>query len=56
MEPRAPAPDRRLAAIRTLSDAGIPVRLVTGFRLDGDRLVRHRWAIAWTGRRWLAAG
>ncbi|MCA9678311.1 MAG: lasso peptide biosynthesis protein, partial [Myxococcales bacterium] len=35
-------------------DAGIPVRLVTGFRLDGDRLVRHRWAIAWTGRRWLA--
>ena len=28
MEPRAPAPDRRLAAIRTLSDAGIPVRVM----------------------------
>lgn len=28
MEPRAPAPDRRLAVIRKLSDAGIPVRLM----------------------------
>ena len=35
-------------------DAGIEVQLVTGFRLDGDRLVRHRWAIAWTGAAWMA--
>lgn len=35
-------------------DAGIEVRLVTGFRLDGGRLVRHRWAIAWTGAAWMA--
>ncbi|UMA66138.1 PA0069 family radical SAM protein [Roseivivax marinus] len=28
MEPRAPAPARRLAAIRRLTDAGIPVRLM----------------------------
>ncbi|EBA17629.1 radical SAM domain protein [Roseobacter sp. SK209-2-6] len=29
MEPRAPAPARRLAVIRRLSDAGIPVRVMT---------------------------
>ena len=29
MEPRAPHPDRRLALIRTLSDAGVPVRVLT---------------------------
>ena len=28
MEPRAPAPERRLAAIRALSDAGVPVRVM----------------------------
>ena len=28
MEPRAPAPARRLAAIRTLADAGVPVRVM----------------------------
>jgi DNA repair photolyase len=28
MEPRVPAPDRRLATIRALADAGIPVRLM----------------------------
>lgn len=37
---------------------GIPTRVVTGFRVDhdrsGDRLVRHRWAISWTGARWIA--
>jgi hypothetical protein len=35
------------------ADAGVEVQLVTGFRLDGERLVRHRWAIAWTGSAWL---
>lgn len=33
---------------------GIPTRIVTGFLVDGARLVRHRWAISWTGRRWLS--
>ena len=33
---------------------GIPTRVVTGLRVDGDRLVRHRWAISWTGRAWIA--
>lgn len=34
--------------------AGIPTRVVTGFRVDGDRLVRHRWAVSWTGRAWIS--
>ncbi len=34
--------------------AGIPAQIVTGLRLDGDQLVRHRWNLAWTGTRWLA--
>ncbi|MBV8763089.1 MAG: transglutaminase domain-containing protein [Deltaproteobacteria bacterium] len=33
---------------------GIPTRVVTGLRVDRDRLVRHRWAISWTGARWIA--
>ena len=33
---------------------GIPTRVVTGLRIDGDRLVRHRWAVSWTGRAWIA--
>lgn len=32
----------------------IPTRVVTGYRVDGSRLVRHRWAISWTGRAWIA--
>ncbi|MEO8699308.1 MAG: transglutaminase domain-containing protein [Kofleriaceae bacterium] len=32
----------------------IPTRLVTGLRVDGNRLVRHRWAVSWTGRAWIA--
>jgi hypothetical protein len=32
----------------------IPTHVVTGLRVDGDRLVRHRWAVSWTGRRWIA--
>lgn len=32
----------------------IPTRVITGLRVDGDRLVRHRWAASWTGRAWIA--
>lgn len=32
----------------------IPTRVVTGLRVDGDRLIRHRWAVSWTGRTWIA--
>lgn len=32
----------------------IPTRVVTGYRVDGERLVRHRWAVSWTGRAWIA--
>jgi hypothetical protein len=32
----------------------IPTRVITGFRVDGDRLVRHRWAVSWTGRAWIS--
>lgn len=36
----------------------IPTRVVTGLRVDrtadGERLARHRWAVSWTGTRWIA--
>jgi hypothetical protein len=32
----------------------IPTFVVTGLRVDGDRLIRHRWAVSWTGRAWIA--
>jgi hypothetical protein len=35
--------------------AGIPTRVVTGLRVDHNiRLARHRWAVSWTGRAWIA--
>ena len=40
------------AALATRS--GIPTRVVTGLRVDGDHLIRHRWAVSWTGRAWIA--
>ncbi len=40
------------AAIAT--SQSIPTRVVTGLRVDGERLVRHRWAVSWTGRAWIA--
>lgn len=43
-----------LAYAAHASRAGIRTRVVTGFRVDGDRLVRHRWAVSWTGRAWIA--
>ncbi len=37
---------------------GIATRVDTGLRVDtdgtNDRLVRHRWAVSWTGRAWIA--
>lgn len=33
---------------------GIPTRLVTGYRLDGARLVRHRWALVAVDGVWIA--
>jgi hypothetical protein len=43
-----------LQLVALADDAGIATRVVTGLRLDGDRLVRHRWVVAWTGGRWRA--
>jgi hypothetical protein len=43
-----------LAYAAVAVDQAIPTRVVTGFRVDGDRLVRHRWAVSWTGRAWIA--
>ena len=43
-----------LAYAALAAERAIPTRLVTGFRIDGDRLVRHRWAVSWTGRAWIA--
>jgi hypothetical protein len=33
---------------------GITTRVVTGFRVDGARLIRHRWAVSWTGSTWIS--
>lgn len=33
---------------------GIPTKLVTGFRVDEQRMVRHRWALAAVGGAWIA--
>jgi hypothetical protein len=43
-----------LAYAAVAAEQAIPTRVVTGFRVDGDRLVRHRWAVSWTGRAWIA--
>lgn len=43
-----------LAYAAHAAQGGFPTRVVTGFRVDGDRLVRHRWAVSWTGRAWIA--
>jgi hypothetical protein len=43
-----------LAFAARAGDAGIDTRIVTGYRLDGDHLIRHRWALAWTGAAWIA--
>jgi hypothetical protein len=33
--------------------AGIPVQVVTGYVVEGNALVRHRWNVAWNGSRWI---
>jgi transglutaminase-like putative cysteine protease len=33
---------------------GIDARVVTGYRIDGARMVRHRWAIAEVDGTWIA--
>jgi hypothetical protein len=43
-----------LAYAALAAGLAIPTRVVTGFRVDRDRLVRHRWAVSWTGRAWIA--
>lgn len=43
-----------LAFAALATSHGIPTRVVTGLRVDGARLVRHRWAVSWTGTRWIA--
>lgn len=43
-----------LAYAALASSRGIETRVVTGLRVDGTRLIRHRWAISWTGTEWIA--
>jgi hypothetical protein len=56
----APGADRgdctahAVAFVRRAADAGIEAHVVTGYRVDGDRLVRHRWALARAGATWIA--
>jgi transglutaminase-like putative cysteine protease len=35
-------------------ERGFDVQLVTGYRADGARMVRHRWAIAHTSAGWVS--
>ncbi|HEX5059444.1 MAG TPA: transglutaminase domain-containing protein, partial [Kofleriaceae bacterium] len=43
-----------LAYAALAAGRGIPTRVVTGVRIDNNRLIRHRWAVSWTGTRWIA--
>lgn len=43
-----------LAYASLATTRAIPTRVVTGLRIDGGRLVRHRWAVSWTGKAWIA--
>lgn len=43
-----------LAYAALASSRGIKTRVVTGLRVDDERLIRHRWAVSWTGTRWIA--
>jgi len=43
-----------LAYASLATHRSIPTRVVTGLRIDGGRLVRHRWAVSWTGKAWIA--
>jgi transglutaminase-like putative cysteine protease len=43
-----------LAYASAASNRSIPTRVVTGLRVDNGRLIRHRWAVSWTGKAWIA--
>lgn len=43
-----------LAYAALAGQRSIPTRVVTGLRVDANRLVRHRWAVSWTGTAWIA--
>ncbi|MBX3162034.1 MAG: transglutaminase domain-containing protein [Deltaproteobacteria bacterium] len=43
-----------LAYAGLAAERSIPTRVITGYRVDGERLVRHRWATSWTGVTWIA--
>lgn len=44
-----------LAYAALATEQRIPTRVVTGLRVDdNERLIRHRWAVSWTGTRWIA--
>lgn len=43
-----------LAYASLATGRAIPTRVVTGLRIDGGRLIRHRWAVSWTGKAWIA--
>lgn len=43
-----------LAYAALAKQRGIPTRVVTGLRVDRNRLIRHRWAVSWTGSQWIA--
>lgn len=43
-----------LAYAALATERGIATRVVTGLRVDDTRLIRHRWAVSWTGTRWIA--
>jgi hypothetical protein len=43
-----------LAYAALATERHIPTRVVTGLRVDGARLIRHRWAVSWTGVKWIA--
>lgn len=47
-----------LAYAAVAQRSAIPTRVVTGLRVDhssgGERLARHRWAVSWTGTKWIA--
>lgn len=35
-------------------ERAIPTHVVTGLRVDGHQLIRHRWAVSWNGSAWIA--
>jgi hypothetical protein len=40
--------------VRRARAAGIHAQVVTGYILEDSRLIRHRWAVGWSGERWIS--